>query len=317
MIYQHPLHYLLGVEGLALLRAYGGEHGPEFAAARVAEIRRLLAWPAHPDDGVAAEPVDTVTGYREWSKTYDRPGNGLYPLEEPFVHAIVDALPPGDALDAACGTGRHAAYLAGRGHRVIGVDSSPDMLAHARDRVPAATFHEAPLDRLPLPGDHVDLAVCALALAHQPDLRPAFAELARVLRPGGHLIVTDVHQETVLLGSVPHLRHPSGAPGLIPSYRHRASDYLAAALPHGLEVRRCDEPHRPIEPGDRPMPDDVRTGEWDLWPWSLQEIVPSASAAAWSGTPAVILWHFQLAGRTARTPRPAPAPDPGGAGSRR
>jgi SAM-dependent methyltransferase len=293
VIYQHPLHYLLGLEGLALLRAYGGDQSPEFAAARVAEIRRLLA--SFEAAGVEAEPVDTVAGYRVWSRTYDRPGNGLFPIEEPFVHEVVDALPPGVALDAACGTGRHAAHLAARGHRVIGVDSSPDMLAHARARVPGATFHEGTLDRLPLPSASVDLAVCALALAHLPDLRPAFAELARVLRPGGHLVVTDIHQEAVLLGSVPHVRTADGEPRLIPSYRHRASDYLGAALPAGLQVRRYEEPRAPAGPVDAPMPADLTAGEWDTWPWTLQPLAPAATAAVGAGTPTAALWHFQRA----------------------
>jgi len=303
--YQHPLHYLLGVEGLALLRAYGGEHGPEFGAARIAEIRRLLDAPELAGDGVAAEPIDTVAGYRTWSKTYDQPGNGLFPFEEPFVHEIVDALPIGLALDAACGTGRHTSYLAGRGHQVIGVDSSADMLALARAKVPAASFYEAPLDRIPLPDDHVDLAICALALAHLPDLKPAFAEFARVLRPGGHLIVTDIHHETILLGSVPHVRTAAGEPRLIPSYRYRAADYRGAALPVGFAVRRCDEPARAMDRSAEPMTDQIRTEEWDLWPWTLMPIVPAATAAAASETPAAMLWHFQLA---AAPPKPISLP---------
>jgi SAM-dependent methyltransferase len=286
MIYQHPLHYLLGIEGVALLRSYYGDHDRAFAEARVAEIRRLLDLAA---EGVEVSTVDTVAGYRIWSETYDQPGNGLFPVEEPFVHEIVDALPAGVALDAACGTGRHAAYLAQRGHRVIGVDSSPEMLAHARRRVPGGDFREGGLDRLPLPDEHVDLAVCALALAHLPDLGPAFAELTRVLRPGGHLVVTDIHHEWVTLGSVPHVRSAAGEPQLIPSYRHRAGDYLNAALPAGLELRRCAEPRLsfPERPaGDSPI------GPWDSWPWSLMELVPAAIAAAATGVPATVLWHF-------------------------
>lgn len=50
-------------------------------------------------------------------------------------------------LDAACGTGRFADFLAKRGHRVIGVDSSPDMLAYARRRVPGGEFHLGELER--------------------------------------------------------------------------------------------------------------------------------------------------------------------------
>ena len=53
-------------------------------------------------------------------------------MEEPVVRQILAAFPAGRALDAACGTGRHADFLARRGHQVIGVDSSPDMLTKAR-----------------------------------------------------------------------------------------------------------------------------------------------------------------------------------------
>ncbi len=291
MTYQHPLHYLLGLEGTALLRAYAGEHGREFAEERVAALRRLLADPALSRDGVEAATVGTVDGYRAWSATYDEPGNGIFAYEEPFVHEIADALPPGVALDAACGTGRHSAHLAARGHTVIGVDSSPDMLARARAKVPSADFRAGDLTALPLPDDHADLVVCALALAHLPGLGPPFAELARVLRPGGHLIVTDVHQENVALGSVPHVRSPGGEPGLIPSYRHRASDYLRAALPLGLVPRRCEEP-RPDRPVLPPSPPDLPP--WDSWPWSLFGLAPAAAAAARDGVPSTVLWHFQL-----------------------
>lgn len=294
MIYQDPLHYLLGVEGLALLRTYGGDHDRAFGEERVAEMRRLLDG-ARPG-GVHAEPVDTVAGYQIWSRTYDEPGNGLFPIEEPFVHAVAGPLPPGRVLDAACGTGRHAAYLAGRGHQVIGVDSSPAMLARARERVPAADFREGDLTALPLPDDHVDFAVCALALAHHRDLRPGFAELARVLRPGGHLVVTDIHHEMVMLGSVPHVRSAEGEPQLIPSYRHRAADYLAAALPLGLQVRRCEEPRTAPGEAAGDLAEELSLGPWDMWPWTLMELAPAAVAAAAAGVPAVVLWHFQLDG---------------------
>lgn len=293
--YQSPLAYLLALEGVALLRAFAGDHDRDFCEARIAEIRRLLDDPSLRGDGVLAQRVDTVEGYRVWSATYDQPGNGLFEIEEPIVHDILSSLPPGAALDAACGTGRYAAYLAARGHRVIGVDSSPAMLAHARTRVPQAEFQPGDLHELPLPDEHVDIVVCALALVHVPDLRPVIAELARVLRPGGHLVITDVHREWTLLGSVPRVRSADGEPRLLPAYRHRPSDYLAAALPLGLQVRRCEEPAPPSRPRGAPMRDDIETGPWDDWPWSLLDIIPAATAAACDGTPRQIIWHFQLA----------------------
>ena len=102
MVYQYPLAFLLGLEGIALLRAFAGEYDREFGEARIAEIRRLLDDPALRIEGVNAERVGTVDGYRIWSQTYHRPGNGAFDYEEPYVREILDALPTGVALDAAC-----------------------------------------------------------------------------------------------------------------------------------------------------------------------------------------------------------------------
>jgi len=96
----------------------------------------------------------------------------IRPFPSPFakkgLHVAqrgLDALPPGTALDAACGTGRHARYLHARGHRVIGVDASPAMLEVAREALPDADLRLGNLTALPLETASVDLAVCSLAAA--------------------------------------------------------------------------------------------------------------------------------------------------------
>jgi SAM-dependent methyltransferase len=70
-------------------------------------------------DGVAVHPILSTEAYASWADYYDEPGNQLIDLEQPVVREILDDLPPGVALDAACGTGRHSAYLASLGHTVI------------------------------------------------------------------------------------------------------------------------------------------------------------------------------------------------------
>ncbi|WP_112267408.1 class I SAM-dependent methyltransferase [Lentzea terrae] len=287
MIHEDPRAYLLGLEGIALLRAFTGEHDREFVEARIAEIRRVLADDALANAAVEVERVDTVTGYGLWSATYDQP-NSAFDLDEPVVKEIVDALPVGVALDAACGTGRYAEFLAGRGHRVIGVDGSPDMLARARSRVPQGEFLLGDLHRLPVDDAAVDLVVCALALTHVPSLAPVLAEFARVLRPGGHLVIADMHPERVALGSIPAVR-VDGRPGRLSAHRHLIGDYLRAALAVGLQVRRCEEPVLPTR--ERPAAETL--GPWELWPWCLADMVPEAAGAASAGAPALVIWHFQ------------------------
>jgi SAM-dependent methyltransferase len=244
--------------------------------------------------GVEVDQVGTVDGYRVWSRTYDDPGNAAFDLDTPVVKEIVDGLPAGVALDAACGTGRLSQDLADRGHRVIGVDSSPEMLALARDRVPNGEFRLGDLTRLPVPSGDVDLVVCGLALSHVPDLDAAIAEFARVLRPGGHLVITDMHPEALLRGSVPPVRDQDGRPGRLVVHRRLVGDYLRAALAVGFQLRRFEEPLPPSTTYSGPASDSL--GPWDRWPWNLIPLVPEASKAAIADTPAMFICHLQLSG---------------------
>lgn len=298
-VYQHPLAYLLGLEGIALLRAFAGEYDRDFTLARLAEVRALLESAAELGDGAVVDAMPTTEAYGSWAESYDEPGNQLVELEQPVVREIIDGLPVGLALDAACGTGRHSAYLSSRGHTVIGVDSSPAMLERARAKVPGGEFHVADLQELPLPDDHVDLVVCGLALMHVPELEPVLAEFVRVLRPGGSLVISDRRNLIGRVGlPVVEERH-DGSFGYMPSWGRRTSEYLAAALPLGLRVRRCEEPLRPSPLVDQhgnsegaEVPDHVPGEPPDVW--ALHRWCPDATNAAYRDQPIAIIWHFQL-----------------------
>ncbi len=293
VIYQDPLAYLLGLEGIALLDAWAGDHDRAFTDARLAEIRRLLDDEKLRGRGVLVERVSAVTAYEQESVGYDAgAGGGLFAADEPVVAECLSGREPGVALDAACGTGRFAEFLARLGHQVIGIDSSPDMLAHARRRVPDGEFHVAELDRLPLPDDSADVIVCSLALVHVPRLEPVLAEFARVLRPGGDLVISDIHHELVTRGSGIKALGPAGEPCIAPTYRHRLGDYLRAALSLGLQVRRCEEPIATGTGGSLPVP-ATEIGDWRYWPWSLMGYLPSAMHAA-GDCRSLVIWHFQL-----------------------
>ena len=96
------------------------------------------------------------------------------------------------ALDAGCGTGALAYALAGRVAEVVGVDSSPALLEVARrDAPPNCSFLEGDVTALPFAYGEFDLSGCVRVLHHvrRPEL--VVAELARVTRPGGRILVAD------------------------------------------------------------------------------------------------------------------------------
>lgn len=99
-------------------------------------------------------------------------------------------------VDVGTGTGFIAGGLAPRVARVIGTDSSPGMLAQATANLTALGANnvelvEARVDSLPLGDRTVDAAVANMVLHHAPDPAAMIAEMARVVRPGGSVAITD------------------------------------------------------------------------------------------------------------------------------
>jgi SAM-dependent methyltransferase len=97
-------------------------------------------------------------------------------------------------LDAGCGNGRYTKFLLRRADPdalVTGFDLSQRMLKRARRRLksPRATQIAADLTRLPYADGCFDAIVCGWVLEHLPDPRPGLLELARVLKPGGKLLL--------------------------------------------------------------------------------------------------------------------------------
>lgn len=92
-------------------------------------------------------------------------------------------------LDLACGTGDLCRGLADAGLRPIGLDLSFGMLAAARTGAPLA---QADALRLPVPDGSIDGVTCGFALRNFAALEPFFAELGRVVRPGGRIALLEV-----------------------------------------------------------------------------------------------------------------------------
>jgi ubiquinone/menaquinone biosynthesis C-methylase UbiE len=203
--------------------------------------------------------------------------------EEPVVSALLETLPRGAALDAACGTGRHAATLAALGYCVIGVDATEAMLAIARAKVPGAEFRIGRLEALPVHDASIDVLTCALALTHVHELAPVMREFARVLRPGGAALVSDIHPFQSMMSGVAAFPTEDGKPGVpyVENITHQVSEYVDAFGAAGLSVVRCIEPPVTEEIAQR-LP--------------TYAAYPEATRQAFLGTPYLLVWEVRRPG---------------------
>jgi ubiquinone/menaquinone biosynthesis C-methylase UbiE len=272
------LDVYVATEGAALFR-HLLEADDAFVGARLDHIRDFLSRADEPalSTAMAVPELDVEEGYAAWSERYDTMSNALIRAEEPLVREALSQVPGGRALDMACGTGRHAEWLAGAGHQVVGIDRTEGMLAIARQKVPTGEFYMGDMERLPFPDNDFDVAVAALALTHLADPTVAIAELARVVKPGARLIVTDAHPTFVLIQGQALFPTSKGM-AFVRNHVHLHGTYLRAFRVAGLEVLDCQEPV--LEP-------DFGRG--------LQAPVVDALTALWRDIPVALVWTLAKA----------------------
>jgi SAM-dependent methyltransferase len=102
--------------------------------------------------------------------------------------------PPGRlTLDIGCGEGRLSRDLQKRGHRTIGVDATPAMIAAARAADPEGDYVVADAAELPFAGASADIAITFMSLMDVDDMAGAVRDAARVLEPSGRFVAAVVH----------------------------------------------------------------------------------------------------------------------------
>ena len=273
----------ISTAGVALRRAvFTGSDQDAEAAIKV--IARAMAGLSHLPWSYGYELVeaDASTGYGMIAGTYDRAGGPDIDAEQPAMWELFDGLSAGTAVDVACGTGRHLARLAELGHQVVGVDQSPEMLEVARRRRPEARLCLGAMGRLPVRSASTDVTLCSLALEHEPDPEPAVAELARVARVVGRVLISDVHRFAILLDHHAHFESASGGRVLIRAYPH-FHGRLLKLFSRSFVVEQCLEPTMGPGPG--------------LSGRACQGLVADhLTGAAWAGLPIVVIWQLRREG---------------------
>ncbi|KAK3373222.1 cyclopropane-fatty-acyl-phospholipid synthase [Lasiosphaeria ovina] len=206
--------------------------------------------------------LDTTTAYDLWSEVYDTDGNFLQALDSaeveillPKLVAAVDSPKPWTLVDLGCGTGRNTARLVQiPDSHIIALDLSPKMLDVARKRLDGAdtTTHETSRVTLQVfdvldaaagassPARSADAVVSTLVVEHVP-LAAYFAAAAGMLKPGGLLLLTNMHSDMGRISQAGFVDPATGDKIRPQSYAHSVADVVAEAARHGLAVASAFE----------------------------------------------------------------------------
>lgn len=187
------------------------------------------------------------------------------------------------ALDVGCGEGRFCRVMRGHGIRPIGIDPTESLLQRARVLDPEGDYRLGRAEQLEFDAGRFDLVVSYLTLIDIPDFDAAVAEMARVLRPGGTLLVANLTGFATARGeNAAWTRDEQGRPiafeidtyldersywtewkGIrIRNWHRPLGRYMAAFLGQGLALSHFSEPE-PIG-GDPIWADQMRRVPWFL-----------------------------------------------------
>ena len=186
--------------------------------------------------------VGVREGYAGWSRIYDAQLDAnmdLFLLER---HEGIDWAGTSPAVDLGCGTGRIGAWLAARGVAAVDrVDLTPEMLEKARSLGVYRTLLEEDVRATSLPTGEADLVVSCLVVGHLPALGPAYEEVDRLLRPGGHFVLVGYHPFFLLTGVPTHFHEEDGRAVAIRNHVHLMADHVEAGLSRGWALGQLQE----------------------------------------------------------------------------
>jgi 2-polyprenyl-3-methyl-5-hydroxy-6-metoxy-1,4-benzoquinol methylase len=162
---------------------------------------------------------------------------------DPVMMARVAAGRFGNALDVGCGEGRFCRMLKAAGVRPTGIDPTPALLEVARQRDPSGDYRPGRAEQMEFEVASFDLVVSYITLIDIPDFRAAIREMARVVRPGGSLLIANLTGFTSACAAQGWVKDERG------EYLHYPVDNYLGEFPFWFEWSgiRIENWHRPLE----------------------------------------------------------------------
>jgi cytosine/adenosine deaminase-related metal-dependent hydrolase/ubiquinone/menaquinone biosynthesis C-methylase UbiE len=179
-----------------------------------------------------------------WAQVYDSQLNPLLMLEERELAPLLPSLESCDVLDVGCGTGRWLSRLEKLGPASLsGIDSSPAMLRYARQKVSSANLLCQDLSsEFSIGASSKDLILSSFVLSYLGDLQKFAYECARITRPGGYLLLSDMHPATAVALVWKRSFSLHGEKIEIPIRQQTLQEIISVFQNHSLDVQTLIEP---------------------------------------------------------------------------
>jgi demethylmenaquinone methyltransferase / 2-methoxy-6-polyprenyl-1,4-benzoquinol methylase len=182
-------------------------------------------------------PEDVAAMFDDVAAKYDLTNDvlsaGNAPLWRVATVRAVDPQPGEKILDIAAGTGTSSAALAKKGAEVTALDLSAGMIAVGRERHPEITFVEGDAEHLPFADDTFDAVTISFGLRNVNEPIAALAEMVRVLKPGGRVVICEFSTPPVALlrfGYTAYLKRVLPGIAKLSSSNPAAYNYLAESI---------------------------------------------------------------------------------------
>jgi ubiquinone/menaquinone biosynthesis C-methylase UbiE len=187
--------------------------------------------------------MNTKQAYNLWSKQYDTNANKTRDLEAKALRETLDNISFENCLEIGCGTGKNTEWIIQKAKHITAVDLSEEMIAKAEEKINSSTVrfliaditHEWKFGK-----DKFDLISFSLVLEHIENLDHIFRETSKVLLPGGHVYIGELHPYKQYLGTKARFETEEGLQ-ILDCYNHNISDFLSSAGKYGFDLKNLNE----------------------------------------------------------------------------
>ncbi len=187
--------------------------------------------------------MDTKQAYNRWALQYDTNNNKTRDLEAEALRSTLGNLAFDIVLEIGCGTGKNTEWIMTKAKGITAVDLSEKMLARAKEKIISDKVHFIQADitlMWTFTNKIYDLISFSLVLEHIQNLDFVFNEVSKLLKPGGHVYIGELHPFKQYSGTKARFETEEGIQ-VVECFDHHISDFIQPAKNYGLRLIDLNE----------------------------------------------------------------------------